>query len=353
MDELQQIRYKKPDDRPKLTSELLQLALMLRYTSLPEYQLLVRHFPLPSVSLLKRLSQGGLKPLKAVKLLLNERKIDKDIVLLTNEIYLQKELQFQQGKLIGCDDNGNLFKGIMTFMIVGVRKNVPFVVKAVPESKIEGKWLSGQIRVTIQSLHEIGFHVRAVISDNHPSNVSAFNELFSKYGRESHESAILHHSTSDRRTYLFYDSVHLLKNARNNLLNSRRFIFPEFHFSDFISLPAGKILWKLFHSVFDDEKLQANLRKANKLTYKVLHPGDNKQSLPLALVIFDPTTSAAIESYFPESNAAAQFLRLINLWWTMSNSKQQFNMNFHRGDAAKANDCKPTFFRKLADWFSE
>ena len=81
--------------------------------------------------------------MKAVKLLLNERKIDKDIVLLTDEIYLQKELQFQQGKLIGCDENGNLFKGIMTFMIVGEWKNVPFVVKAVPESKIEGKWLSG------------------------------------------------------------------------------------------------------------------------------------------------------------------------------------------------------------------
>ena len=75
--------------------------------------------------------------------------------------------------------------------------------------------------------------------------------------------------------------------------------------------------------------------------------------MPLALAIFNPTTSATIESYFPESNAAAQFLRLINLWWTISNSKQQFNMNFHREDAAKANDCKPAFLRKLADWFSE
>ena len=295
---------------------------MLRYTSLPAYQLLVQHFPLPSVSLLKRLSQGGLKPLKAVKLLLNKRKIDKDIVLLTDEMYLQKELQFQRGKLIGCDDNGNLLKGIMTFMIVGERKSVPFLVKAVPESKTEGKWLSGQIIETIQSLHEIGFHVRAVVSDNHPSNVSAFNELFSKYRSELHENAILNHSTSDRRPYLFHDSVYLLKNVRNNLLNFRRFIFPEFHFSAFISLPAGKISWKLLHSVFDEDgKLHANLRKANKLTYKVLHPGDNKQSVPLALAIFNPTTSAAIESYFPESNAAAQFLRLINLWWTISNSK--------------------------------
>ena len=140
-------------------------------------------------------------------------------------MYLQKEVQFQQGKLIGCDDNDDLFKGIMTYMIVGIRNNVPFVVKGVPESKKKGKWLSGQIVESIQSLHEIGFHMRAVISDNHPRNVSAFNELFSKHGSESNENAILHHSTSDRRTYLFYDSVHLLKNVQNNLLNYRRFIF--------------------------------------------------------------------------------------------------------------------------------
>ena len=80
-----------------------------------------------------------MEPLKEVKLLPNEPKIDKDIVLLTDKMYLQKEVQFQQGKLIDCDDNSNLLKGFMTFMIVGVRKNVPFVVKAVPESKIQGK----------------------------------------------------------------------------------------------------------------------------------------------------------------------------------------------------------------------
>ena len=119
---------------------------------------------------------------------------------------------------------------------------MPFVVKAVPESKIEEKWLSGQIIESIQSLHEMGFHMRAVILDNHSSSVSAFNELSSKDGSKSYENVILHHSTSDRRTYLFYDSVHMLKNVRNNLLNSKRFIFPEFYFFDVIfSLPAGKI----------------------------------------------------------------------------------------------------------------
>ena len=64
-------------------------------------------------------------------------------------------------------------------------------------------------------------------------------------------------------------------------------------------------------------------------------------------------TSAALESYFPKRKDAATFLKLINLWWTMSNSKTRLNMNFHLGDAAKLNDGKPLFFRKLAKWITE
>ena len=32
------------------------------------------------------------------------------------------------------------------------------------------------------------------------------------------------------KVYLMYDSVHLIKNVRNNLLNSKRFVFPAFSF---------------------------------------------------------------------------------------------------------------------------
>ena len=157
-------------------------------------------------------------------------------------MYLQKEVQFQQGKLIGCDDNGDLFQGIVTFMIVGVWKNVPFVVKAVPESKIEEKWLSGQIIESIQSLHEIGFHGQAAISDNHSATCppsTATNGILSNYGSESHENVIAHHSTSGRRN-LFYDSVHPLKNVQNNPLNSRRSIFLNFIFLTLLVFLLGR-----------------------------------------------------------------------------------------------------------------
>ena len=79
-------------------------------------------------------------------------------------------------------------------MIVGLSKNVPLVVKAVPESKIEGKWWSLQIAETIQSLHEISFGVRAVISDNQQFRVAVFNDLLSKFRYALHENTILYPS---------------------------------------------------------------------------------------------------------------------------------------------------------------
>ena len=58
-----------------------------------------------------------------------------------------------------------------------------------------------------------------------------------------------------------------------------------------------------------DELLQGNLRKAPKLTYKAAHPGNNKQYVLLAFAVFDETTSAAIRSYFPDREDAANFFK--------------------------------------------
>ena len=128
------------------------------------------------------------------------------------------------------------------------------------------------------------------------------------------------------KTYLYFDNIHLIKNVRNNLLN-RKFVFPEFScnlFRDEIHVPAGFISWNSLYKVYEkDETLGGNLRKAHKLTYRAIHPGNNKQSVSLALAIFDETTSAAIRSYFPERNDAASFLNLFYKLFVICNSKQR------------------------------
>ena len=67
----------------------------------------------------------------------------------------------------------------------------------------------------------------AEISDNHSTNKSAFNILVKKYAHTRKDISIINHpSNINNRIYLFFNSVHLLKNIRNKK-NLRRFIFPQ------------------------------------------------------------------------------------------------------------------------------
>ena len=155
--------------------------------------------------------------------------------------------------------------------------------------------------------------MRAVICGNHAANVSAFTKLILRFGEDNENLFI---NFQSQKVYLFYDNVHLIKNLRNNLLSKTRLVFPQFSFFEFnddVIVNPGEISWKLLYDVHEkDQKLDANLRKAPKLTNKVLHPGKYKQKVQLALEILHKTTVAAISSYFPYCNDAVGFLKRFN-----------------------------------------
>ena len=181
--------------------------------------------------------------------------------------------------------------------------------------------------------------------------MSSFKKLLEHVNQNQDELYMLHKSG---KIYLCYDTVHLIKDVRNSLLKCKRFIFPPFEFSGFkdpINVHRREIAWKTFHDVFEsDANLHANLRKAPKLTTKVLHPGNCKQNVPNALAIFDETTIAAVKSYFPEKASAAAFLTLFSKWWVLSNSKARYSTANYLGNAAVIGDNKPSFLRTMADW---
>ena len=94
-------------------------------------------------------------------------------------------------------------------------------------------------------------------------------------------------------------------------------------------------LRKTIHDVFErDANLHANLRKAPKLTTKVLHSGNFKQNVPNALAIVDETTIAAVKLHFPKRTSAAAFLTLLSKWWVLSNSKARYSTANYLGNAA-------------------
>ena len=141
---------------------------------------------------------------------------------------------------------------------------------------------------------------------------------------------------------------------RNNLLNNQKFVFPAFCFSIknivVASSQAGYISWRDFKDVYEeDEKLKANLRKATILTYEVLHPAHNKQSVNLALAIFHDTTIAAIKSYFPSRQDITGFLSAINVRWKIVNSKQKFYPD-DIANAIRLGDGKVDFLQVFSKW---
>ena len=142
-------------------------------------------------------------------------------------------------------------------MVVGLNKEaIPFVIKACPETKIDGDWLSHEIEESLGTLHGAGFNVRAIIMDNHSANVLAFQKLRNTYGNPDD---VLSFNFNGRKIYNLFDSVHLIKNIRNNLINAKRFIFPTFEFDGFgdtIHADAGEIHWRLFHDTYEKDQPQ-------------------------------------------------------------------------------------------------
>ena len=96
-----------------------------------------------------------------------------DCILMTYEMYLRKSAQYQSGEYVGVDE-----EGIITFMVVGLKQSIPFVVQAIPEVIFNGHWLVEKISDNIDNLIEFGLCVRSIqVTDNHSANVNAFSAL--------------------------------------------------------------------------------------------------------------------------------------------------------------------------------
>ena len=58
--------------------------------------------------------------------------IGSDVALLLDEMHLQQQVQYDGQDIIGCDENLEIFKSILCFMVISLRKTVPYIIKAVP-----------------------------------------------------------------------------------------------------------------------------------------------------------------------------------------------------------------------------
>ena len=66
------------------------------------------------------------------------------ICLLFDEMYLQKCEEYFGGEQIGSDDNGELYKGTIYFMIAGLKEST-HVIKSSPQITLNATWFRDEL----------------------------------------------------------------------------------------------------------------------------------------------------------------------------------------------------------------
>ena len=150
---------------------------MLRYTSNSAYNFLKKYIPLPSNSLLRKLKSPSIDNCLALQCLHDTNCIGNDIAILPDEMHLQPQVQFDGQALIGCNADMAMYTSILCFMVVSLNKSIPFVISAIPLVKNSGENVYQNINKCLSLLAQSQFRVRAIVSDNHRTNVKAYNIL--------------------------------------------------------------------------------------------------------------------------------------------------------------------------------
>ena len=168
---------------------------------------MLKKFPIPSISLLNKIQQGGVNSIKALKVLRENGKISNDCILMLDEMYLEKPTQYHSAEYVGADDEGNLYKGRVAFMIVGLKESIPYIVQAIPEVKFSGEWLADKMSNCIDDLTSVEFCVRGIVTDNHASNVRAFSSPTAIFNSDSHQYINHTENLAGKRTYFMIQCV--------------------------------------------------------------------------------------------------------------------------------------------------
>ena len=126
---------------------------MQKYTSRQSYSLLIEDLPPPSLSLLRKLSQGGIAPMK---LLSGKGSID--VILVIHEMYLQRSCEYIRGVFAGRDESGEFYGIFMVLMVVSQKKSIPICHQNLPHKTIiDGMWISSRIIKSIETLSHSGW----------------------------------------------------------------------------------------------------------------------------------------------------------------------------------------------------
>ncbi|KAF2894507.1 hypothetical protein ILUMI_11668 [Ignelater luminosus] len=139
---------------------------------------------------------------------------DKLVILLMDEIHLKENLDYKSGNIVGNAFNDEkLAKSAHVFMISSLMSPYKEVVHILPVNKMTGEVLHTFLKNIVIGLHNIGFEVLGVVSDNHSINRKAIS-----YFSNPPEVKIVYPNPADENKPLYFvidtDPGNILKTGK-------------------------------------------------------------------------------------------------------------------------------------------
>ena len=157
------------------SNELLIHAFLWHMTSPASYKVLKKMFLLPSVRRLQQLSSGMNVEANLVNgTYLKDRtsslqSYEKTVVLMIDEIYTAKRVEYSNGTFVGLTSDGEPAKTVLSFMVQSVSSHYKDIVCIIPVNRLSAQDLLKYFRRVMVDLSEF-VKVIAISVDNHAVN---------------------------------------------------------------------------------------------------------------------------------------------------------------------------------------
>lgn len=239
----------------------------------------------------------------------------KNCLLIFDEIYIKPSLRYRGGHLLGRaeDVENQCARTILAVMVKPLLGASPFVARLIPIYSLSAIFLRNELDSVSSIIEAAGGNVIGMICDNHFVNQQFYKFL-------STESVFLGKLPSQfNDTVLLYDSVHLLKNIRNNWITESH---QEIMFHDPDDPSHSQKVAKWTDIIRIQQKEEKNTVRVTQLTRQSCFPSPiERQKVSLVTNIFNDKTVAELRRN--ECHDTATFVSLVLRMWKMLNCKSQ------------------------------
>lgn len=314
----------------KFSLKYTQFALSVYFLGPRAYQFLRTVFYLPSKSVLQRMTQGlvyqtGISNemlFHTLETKINTfQNVDKHCILCMDAMSIKGNLFYHLGRdeIMGFHDIGDgnkcftIAQNAFVIMIRGIHSKwkQPLAYFFV-HSSLPAENLMVILENCIKKLFSIGLIVNAVVSDMSSSFIRLSNMLnISPNNSEFY--------VEDNKILYIFDTPHLIKATRNNLLQN------NFQFNNY------KTSWAHIKQFYEKDKLLSR-RCVPKLTNSHLDPTKSeKMKVKLATQIFSNSVASCMHTYISLGALPAEAIHTVEVLQKFNNLFDMLNSSIHKG----------------------